>query len=167
MWQRGFTGNQGLSGRLTPVWQGSTLVNGEEAMKKTALISLLVVAVLLASSLSSFAWSRGGGRPGGFHHGGFRGHGVVVGPGWGWGWGPYWGWGWAGGYYPPPYYYPYYAQPQVVVQPAPVYVEGSTSSPSAAEPAEGYWYYCPGSKAYYPNVPSCNEAWVKVPPRSE
>jgi hypothetical protein len=153
---------------LTLDGRGSRLGSGEGAVKKAALVSLLVVAVLLVSTASSFAWSRGGGRPGGFHHGGFHGRGVVVvGPRWGWGWGPYWGWGGWAGYYPPPYYYPYYSQPQVVVQPAPVYVEGSTSSYSTAEPAEGYWYYCPGSKAYYPNVPSCSEAWVKVPPRSE
>ena len=119
-------------------------------MKKTAAIALLLIGVMLVSATSSFAWNRGGG---GVHHGGFRGHGVViVGPGCCWG--PWWGWG----YYPPPYYYP---QPQVIVQPAPVYVDSPGPAP------ESYWYYCPGTKAYYPNVQSCSEAWVKVPPRSE
>ena len=118
-------------------------------MRKTALVAVLMIVVLVMASTASFAWSRGGN---GFHHGGFRGGVVIVGPGCCWG--PYWGWGW-GGYYPPPYYY----QPQVVVQPAPVYEN--------APPAESYWYYCPSSKAYYPNVPSCGDAWVKVPPRSE
>jgi len=128
-----------------------------------------MIVVLLVSATSGFAWARGGGG-GGVRHGGWQGHGgwnghsgfhghgvVVVGPGCCWG--PWWGWGW-GGYYPGPYYYP---QPQVVVQPAPVYVDNS----QPAQPPESYWYYCPTSKAYYPNVPSCSEAWVKVPPRSE
>ncbi len=121
-------------------------------MKKTAAIALLMVLVLLVSAGSGFAWNRGGG----FHHGGFRGHGVVVvGPGCCWG--PWWGWG----YYPPPYYY--YPQPQVVVQPAPIYVEREPQP----QPPESFWYYCPSTRAYYPSVQSCGEAWVKVPPRSE
>jgi hypothetical protein len=135
-------------------------------VKKTA-IALLMIAVLLVSATSGFAWVRGGGGGGAWHgggggwhgggggwHGGFHGNGVViVGPGCCWG--PYWGWGW-GGYYPP-YYYP---QPQVVVQPAPVYTD-------APAPEESYWYYCASAKAYYPSVPSCSEAWIKVPPRPE
>ena len=40
-----------------------------------------------------------------------------------------------------------------------------TQQPAAAP--EGYWYYCESSKAYYPSVPMCAEAWIKVPPRSE
>ena len=83
-----------------------------------------------------------------FHGGGGHFHGghgvVVVGPAF-W-WGPWW-------YYPPP------PAPQVIVQPAPVIVEQPQ--------AESYWYYCPGARAYYPTAPSCSEAWIKVPPRSE
>ena len=56
---------------------------------------------------------------------------------------------------PPPYYY---YPPQVVVQPAPVIVEQLPQS---------YWYYCPSAEAYYPSVPTCPEAWIKVPPRAE
>ena len=26
-----------------------------------------------------------------------------------------------------------------------------------------YWYYCPSYGAYYPDVPSCPDAWVPVP----
>jgi len=130
----------------------STLDAGGIAVKKISVIALLMIAVLLVPAASSFAWVR---------HGGFNGHGhgvVVVGPRFGWGWGPYWGWGgYYGGYYPPPYYYP---QPQVYVQPAPIYAD----SPA---PPESYWYYCASTKAYYPSVPSCSEAWIKVPPRSE
>jgi hypothetical protein len=133
---------------------GSTLLGvrvGE--VRKIAAVSLLVVLVLLVFSAPGFAWSRGGG---GFHHGGFRGHGVVViGPGCCWG-GPYWGPYW--GYYPPPYYS--YAPAPVVVQEAPVYVERPA-------PPESYWYYCPSTRAYYPSVSTCNEAWLKVPPRPE
>ncbi len=140
--------------------RGSTLRDGETDVKKSVAIALFMILVLLVSVGSSFAWSRGGG--GGVHHGGFHGRGVVVvGPGFGWGWGgPWWGgYGW-GGYYPPPYYY---QQPQVVVQPAPIYVERNEQP----QPQESFWYYCPNTKAYYPSVPSCSEAWVKVPPRSE
>ena len=78
-------------------------------------------------------------------HGHFRGHGVVViGPSF-W-WDPWW--------YYPPYYYP---PLQVVVQPAPVIVEG--------QPAQSYWYYCPSAGAYYPTVPTCPEMWIKVAPQ--
>ena len=72
---------------------------------------------------------------------------MVVGPAFWWGpwWGPWW--------YPPP-------QPQVIVQPAPIIVEQQPQ-------AESFWYYCPSARAYYPTVPSCAEAWIKVPPRTE
>jgi hypothetical protein len=30
-------------------------------------------------------------------------------------------------------------------------------------PAPSYWYYCQSYGAYYPDVPSCPEAWVPVP----
>ena len=63
-------------------------------------------------------------------------------------WGPWW-------WYPPAYAPP----PQVIVQPAPVIVEQA--------PVESFWYYCPSAKAYYPTAPSCPEAWIKVPPRTE
>jgi len=133
-------------------------------MKKAVAVALLFVFVLLIPAAPSFAWSRGGGgfHHGGGFHGGFHGRGVVVvgpgccwGPGWGWGWGGYYG-----GYYPPPYYY----QPQVVVQPAPVYVERNEQQQA---PPESFWYYCPDTRAYYPSVQSCKDTWVKVPPRSE
>ena len=35
-------------------------------------------------------------------------------------------------------------------------------------PAEaGYWYYCPSVQTYYPQTPTCDQPWVKVPPRRE
>src|SRR5262247_2226898 len=123
-------------------------------MKKTAVVALLMIVVLLVSATSGFAWSRGGGGGGvrhsggssGWHgHGGFHGHGVVVvGPGCCW-WGPWWGWGWG---WPGPVY----AQPQVIVQPAPVIVDSGAQS---STPAESFWYFCPSTRAYYPNVSGC------------
>jgi hypothetical protein len=96
-----------------------------------------------------------GGHPG-WYWGGPRFYGgVVIGPGW-WGWPyPYW-------YYSPNYVY---ATPPAVVQGPSVYIqqEGGTST----EPSDSNWYYCPSSKAYYPNVQTCREAWVKVPPRPQ
>ena len=71
-----------------------------------------------------------------FHHGGrvF----VGVGPVFPW-WDPY----------------PVYVAPPPVVDAPPVYVQPAPS---------GYWYYCPSAGAYYPNVSSCPEPWVPVPP---
>jgi hypothetical protein len=54
--------------------------------------------------------------------------------------------------YPP---YPAYA-PSVVVQEPPVYIQ--------REPA-GSWYYCESAGAYYPDVETCAEPWVRVPAR--
>jgi len=108
-------------------------------MRKIASVSLLAMALLLVAVTPSLAW----------HHG----HGRVfidVGPVW---WGPYW--------YPPPYYV--YSPPPVIIQ-EPVYIQ---QQPSSASPPQGYWYYCPSARAYYPTVPTCPEAWVKVPPRPE
>lgn len=83
----------------------------------------------------------------------------------------YFGVGIGTGLYPgywvgPPYYYgaPYYgaplytAPPVVIQQQPPVYIE----KPQAL--AEGYWYYCTSSKAYYPTVNDCPEPWQRVSP---
>jgi hypothetical protein len=66
---------------------------------------------------------------------------------------------------PPPAIVVAPAPAPVVVAPAPV-IE---SAPVYAEqaPPQGYWYYCASSRAYYPSVPTCAEAWVKVPPRAQ
>ena len=61
-----------------------------------------------------------------------------------------------------PYPYTVYSVP-----PAPVIVEQPVYTQQPAAAPEGYWYYCESSKAYYPSVPMCAEAWIKVPPRSE
>ena len=71
---------------------------------------------------------------------------------------PWWG---------PPYYYyypPYYPYPSaaVTVPAAPTtYIEkGETQAP-----APGYWYYCAGSKTYYPYVKECAGGWQRVTPQ--
>ena len=126
-------------------------------MKKWVVAAFLVVVVL---STVGIAQSEAGGRVV---------VGVGVGPWWGWGWGP----GYPGWYYPP--YPAYYTPPTVIVQSPPVYVQPAPAPvppapappPPAAQPSNSYWYYCPSSQGYYPNVPTCPEAWVKVPPRAQ
>ena len=88
--------------------------------------------------------------------------------------GPYWGWGYPGPYYygyPSPPYHPPVAvvqQPQVYIeQPAAVAQPPAVSSEAPPAPESAYWYYCPSSRDYYPNVPSCSEAWVRVPARTQ
>lgn len=131
-------------------------------MRKLASASLLAVALTVALAAPSLA--------GGRHHG--HGSRVYIGVGTPFWWGPY----------PYPYYYPYYSYPYysypyyytpppVVVQEPPVYVQQQQATPTAppdtSTPAEGYWHYCPSAREYYPNVASCPEAWIKVPPRQE
>jgi len=61
-------------------------------------------------------------------------------------------------FYPPllPYYY-YPPAP-----PAPVYFQ---QGPPLTTPQPGYWYYCPGSSAYYPAVTECPDGWQQVAPQ--
>jgi len=125
-------------------------------MSRAVVVSLLALSLLIVPTVPSVAGGHGGGGHGGhgFHghhglHGHFHGHGVIVAGPW---WGPWWG-------YPPYYYPPYYYPPQVVVEPAPVIV--------GDQPPQSYWYYCPSAQAYYPTVPTCPEAWIKVPPLAE
>jgi hypothetical protein len=61
-----------------------------------------------------------------------------------------------------PYSAGYYAPPRVVVTEPAVYVQRSSPPPPAS-----YWYWCESEQGYYPDVPSCPEAWVPVPPRSD
>ncbi len=82
-------------------------------------------------------------------------------PWWGWAPGTVWGagfyWGWPGvwgGWYPPYYY----ADPPVITQQTPVYVEPTP-------PAQQYWYYCENSQAYYPYVQECPGGWIQVIPQ--
>jgi hypothetical protein len=128
-------------------------------MRKFASVSLLAIALLLAPAVPSYAWH------------GVRTH-VFVGVGPAFWWGPpypYWYYPYPYRYYPYPYWYypsPYYvySPPAVVVQEPPVYVQ--QQPPPAPPPSpQSYWYLCTSAKAYYPNVQTCPEAWIKVPPR--
>src|SRR5215467_5561393 len=101
---------------------------------------LAMVAILAgaAASAPAFAWG----------HTRFS-FGVVIGA-------PFYPW-----YYPPYYYYP----PPVVVPAAPTtYIE--KDSPRAAPPQRSYWYYCEGSKTYYPYVKECPGGWLRVVPQA-
>ena len=122
-------------------------------MKQSAVVSLLALALVLVPAAESLAWGR---RPA------IRTH-VFIGAGPSFWWGPWW-------YYPSPYYVyppPYYVYPPppVVVESPPVYVQQEPPPPPAAPAPQAYWYYCSSAGAYYPSVPTCPEAWVKVPPR--
>ncbi|GHU32338.1 hypothetical protein AGMMS50256_22270 [Betaproteobacteria bacterium] len=67
-------------------------------------------------------------------------------------------------YYPTTYYSPAYAYyPPVVIenQTPEIYVEQRVVS----SPQEEYWYYCQSPSGYYPEIPECRSAWIKVPPR--
>jgi hypothetical protein len=130
-------------------------------MRKLVAASLLAVTLILILAPASFA----GGR---HRHGGTRVF-VSVGPRFWWG-GPWWGPPWWGGPWGPPHYV--YSPPPVIVQEPPVYVQqqvtpAPTPPPAPAAPSEGFWHYCPSAHDYYPNVQTCPEAWVKVPPRQE
>jgi hypothetical protein len=123
---------------------------------KPALILALLLMILFASGMAS-----AGGRHGGGHHGGSR-VGVVIG-------GPFWGspWYYPSYYpyyypYPYPYSYPYYYPPAVAVPSTPpTYIERARPEPSS-DPFN-LWFYCPGSKTYYPYVKECPGGWETVP----
>jgi hypothetical protein len=136
-------------------------------MRKVLSAALVTVTLLLILAAPSDA----GGRRGHWHghrHGGVRLF-VGLGPAFWYGPYPYWR-------YPYPYYYGYspdvYTPPTVVVQEPPVYVQQQPApavppATGQAAPPEGYWYYCASARGYYPSVPTCSEAWIKVPPRQE
>ena len=132
-----------------------------------ALTGLLLAAAPGAASAGGHGWGHGGGHWGGHHDDHthvFVGVGTWWGPGW---WGPgWWAPGWWGpnyAYYGYGYYPPYYAPPPpATVAEPPVYVERPPVSHTA-----GFWYFCESAGGYYPNVETCPEPWVKVPPRPE
>jgi len=69
-------------------------------------------------------------------------------------------------YYPPPYSYPYqyYHYPPPVLTPPPTapYIEQAPAR-AAPPPSAPDWFYCPGSKNYYPYVRECPGGWQRVP----
>jgi len=88
---------------------------------------------------------------------------ITVAPSYAWWHRGWWGpsfWVWA----PPPVVVapapaPVVVAPAPVIESAPVYAHEETP--------RGYWYFCPSSRAYYPSVQSCSEAWIKVPPQQQ
>jgi hypothetical protein len=71
-------------------------------------------------------------------------------------------------YYPPyyaPYYPAYYPAPVVVQQQPTVYVEQQPAPSAQPSAPAGYWYYCGGSRAYYPYVKECPGGWQRVAPQ--
>jgi hypothetical protein len=124
-------------------------------MKRWAsVVAVVLVALLLIASVPGSAWAHG-----------FRGRRPVVGARVVLGIGPAFWWPHPTWYYPPPYYV--YPPPAVVVQQPPVYVQQPAPPPPPPPPPTAYWYYCGSAKAYYPNVQTCPEPWIKVPPRPE
>lgn len=122
-----------------------------KAVSVVAVALALILAVILGVTAPALAWHRGGAHIA-----------IGVGPFW---WGPYPYWPYDPPYPPYPYVYP---PPPVIVQEPPVYVQQvppPAPSPSLPPPPEIYWYYCASARAYYPSVPQCPEAWIKVPPR--
>lgn len=131
-------------------------------VRKAVLATFLAVSALALAATPRNADANGWRGGGGWHHGGGGWH-----HGGGWhssfylGIGPFWP--------VAPWWYSYppvvvESQPVVVERQPPVYIEQPPPSPPAQE---AYWYYCPGSKAYYPYVQSCSEPWVKVSPRPQ
>jgi hypothetical protein len=104
-------------------------------MKKSLVVILATVVLLLGYSLPGEARFRGG---------------VWIDP-----WGPWWGAPYGYGYG-----YPYYSAPPVIIQQQPQeYVQQP-----AAQPEQQYWYYCSDAKTYYPYVKKCPGGWMRVVP---
>jgi len=116
----------------------------DEIMSRLRILTMLGV-VLLAVAASVPALAHGG-----------HGHGPRVS----------FGFAFAGpAFYYPAYYYPPYYYPRAIAVPAAptVYIErGDAYTPT--EQSQGYWYYCPESKAYHPYVKHCPGGWQKHTP---
>jgi hypothetical protein len=126
-------------------------------VRKAAALSLLAVTVLLVAVAPGDSWAHG------FRHRpGIRSH-VFIGVRPSFWWGP--PWYHSPYYYPPPYYV--YSPPVVVQEQPSVYIQQGPTPPPPPPAPEAYWYYCGSAKGYYPTVPTCPEAWIKVPPRTE
>ena len=117
-------------------------------MKKSGA-ALCVLALFALAAADAWAGGRSGG---GYHHGGARYHHhgararVFISS-------PFF-------FFPRPYYY--YPAPAYVAPAAPVeYIQQDPG------PESQYWYYCPGSGAYYPYVNECPGGWRLVQPAGE
>jgi hypothetical protein len=121
---------------------------------------------------SGYSYRGGGGYRSGYGHRGGYGYGGGYPyrrgyhPG-SWWYGP-WGYPAYGYPYPYVYAYPYPSETRVIIEERQVYVERPQSTTQAPSPPQhGYWHYCESRGGYYPDVPTCPEDWVKVPPRPE
>ena len=117
-------------------------------MKKTPFAGALAATLVMSlAAPSAFAW----------HHGPR----VFVG----------FNFGFPVGAYPYPYYYPryyypaYYPAPIVVQQQPTVYIEQQPAPAAQAPAPANYWYYCAGSRSYYPYVKECPAGWQRVAPQ--
>jgi hypothetical protein len=172
---------------------GKEATGGRSRTMKALASAIVAVAILMGmadglghawaspatAQIKARAWGgRGAGRPGWGPRAGWRGPGVWWGGpriwwggpafGFGWGAGPWWGPGWGPGWAGVP--------PAVVVQPSPqVFIEQSPAPavaapvpPQSASPPPGphYWYYCAGSRTYFPYVRECPDGWMTVVPPS-
>lgn len=143
-------------------------------MKKADVAVLLTATLIVAGTGIADARPSGGRGSSGGHGGG---HGYSGARGGSLSHGHY---GHSGHYYRPyyggrvvvgvPYYgYPYYTYP-AYYDPVPAYYP--PASPPAyyyeqqsAPEAQGDWFYCTLSRAYYPQVQDCPGGWQRVAPR--
>jgi hypothetical protein len=114
-------------------------------------IALTCAALLAMAAADAWAAGHGGGHSGGHSGGGHFHHGArarvfISSPAF---------------FYPSPYYY--YPAPAYPYAPAPP-VEYIQQAPATESQ---YWYYCPGSAAYYPYVNECSGGWQLVQPTGE
>jgi hypothetical protein len=111
---------------------------------------------MAAGARSGGSWQGGAGHSGSWHsgHSGHHHrHGSTVFFGGAFFWSPWWWSPWA-------FYPPYYST--VVVSEPPVFIQG----PSGDQATPGFWYFCQSARGYYPDVQTCPEDWIRVPPRS-
>ncbi len=116
-------------------------------MKRFVAVLLVVIAVaMLAGPVEAHRHHWGG-----HHHWG--------GSYW-WGPGPYWAPNplWALPYYVPPPV----VRERVIVVPAPQ-EEPQTYVQQQSPPVQYYWHFCRSANGYYPYVPTCPEAWERIP----
>ncbi len=60
-------------------------------------------------------------------------------------------------------YFPYHSAAYAPLYTAPLATEYIEREPESRSPND-YWYYCPGSKTYYPYVNQCSGGWQTVEP---
>jgi hypothetical protein len=150
--------------------EDETVRTAKRSFRMFASIAIVAMAVVVTTVSMSEAWGGRYGYGGGRYYGSRVFVGVGIGVPYAYPypyWRPYYNPYYA---YPYPYYYPY-PYPGPAVQESTVYIQQPPAPPPppapAAPPTEGYWYYCESEKGYYPTVPSCSEAWIKVPPRTQ